>query len=465
MRDSAERQRVVQGMEDRPERLFGTDGVRGIANVEPMTVETAVRLGRSAAHVFRDGGHRHRILIGKDTRLSGYMLESALVAGICSMGVDAVLVGPLPTPGIAFATRSLRADAGIVISASHNPYMDNGIKFFDRHGYKLDDAIEERIEDLTFTGRIDDIRPTAAAVGKAFRVDDVAGRYVEFLKGTLPRGFALEGVRLVVDGANGAGYKVAPALFAELGAQVVTIGDRPNGTNINDGVGSTHPGAAAALVVEKGAAAGVCLDGDGDRCILIDENGAAIDGDHVLAICAPEWKRHGRLAHDTVVATVMSNLGLDIAMRREGISVERTPVGDRHVVERMRAGGYRIGGEQSGHMVFLDYNTTGDGLITALQVLAVAQARGVGLAELSRCMQRLPQVLLNVEVARRVPFEELPTVMQAIREAEATVGDRGRVLVRYSGTQALARVMIEGEDGARIDALARGIVEALRAAI
>lgn len=449
----------------KPERLFGTDGVRGVANVEPMTVETAVRLGRSAAHVFRDGGHRHRILIGKDTRLSGYMLESALVAGICSMGVDAVLVGPLPTPGIAFATRSLRADAGIVISASHNPYMDNGIKFFDRQGFKLPDDIEGRIEDLTFTGRIDAVRPTAAAVGKAFRIDDVAGRYVEFLKGTLPRGFALDGVRLVVDAANGAGYKVAPALFAELGAQVTVIGDRPDGTNINDGVGSTHPAPAAAMVLQQGAAAGICLDGDGDRCILIDEKGHLIDGDHVLAICARHWQQQGRLAHDTVVATVMSNLGLDLALRESGIRLERTPVGDRHVVERMRAGGFSLGGEQSGHTVFLDYNTTGDGLITALQVLAVAQARGVSLAELARCMAPLPQVLHNVEVGRRVPFEQLPGVIEAIRTAEAALGDRGRVLVRYSGTQALARVMIEGEDDAQIEALARGIVSALGEAV
>jgi len=447
------------------QRLFGTDGVRGVANVEPMTVETAVRLGRSAAHVFRDGGHRHRILIGKDTRQSGYMLENALVAGICSMGVDAVLVGPLPTPGIAFATRALRADAGIVISASHNPYMDNGIKFFDRRGFKLADEVEEQIEELTFTGRIDDIRPTAEAVGKAKRIDDVAGRYIEFLKGTLPRGFSLEGLKLVVDGAHGAGYKVGPAVFQELGAAVTTLGVRPNGTNINEGVGSTHPETAASLVRETGADLGICLDGDADRCLLIDGRGEVVDGDRVLAICGLDLQRRGRLANDTIVATVMSNLGLDLALREAGVTVERTPVGDRHVVERMRASGHCIGGEQSGHTVFLDYNSTGDGLLTALQVLRVVVEQGRSLADLADCMQSLPQVLHNVEIGERRPLEELPEVLAVIRAAESRLGDRGRVLVRYSGTQPLARVMVEGEDDAEINALAHDIVSTLRDAL
>lgn len=445
------------------QRLFGTDGVRGVANIEPMTVETAVRLGRSAAHVFRRGTHRHRILIGKDTRLSGYMFENALVAGICSMGVDTLLVGPLPTPGIAFATRALRADAGIVISASHNPYMDNGIKFFNCDGFKLPDAIEEEIEDLTFTGRIDDVRPTAGAVGKAFRVDDVAGRYLEFLKGTLPRGFSLDGMRLVVDAAHGAAYSVGPAVFEELGAEVIPIGIEPSGTNINDGVGSLYPEVAAARVREVGADAGVCLDGDADRCLLIDGSGELVDGDHVLAICGRDRSQRGELPNDTVVATVMSNLGLDIALREVGVELVRTPVGDRYVAERMRADGLTLGGEQSGHTIFLDYNTTGDGLCTALQVLRVMRDQDRPLADLAAVMQPLPQTLKNVQIVDRRPIENLPDVSSAIQEAEDVLGDRGRVLVRYSGTQPLVRVMVEGEDAAQIESLARDIVTAFEA--
>lgn len=446
------------------ERLFGTDGVRGVANVEPMTVETAVRLGRSAAHVFRRGDHRHRILIGKDTRQSGYMIENALVAGICSMGVDVLVVGPLPTPGIAFATRALRADAGIVISASHNPYMDNGIKFFNNDGFKLPDAIEQEIEELTFTGRIDDVRPTAGAVGKALRVDDVGGRYIEFLKGTLPRGFSLEGMRIIVDGAHGAAYRVGPAVFEELGAQVTAIGVDPDGTNINDGVGSMHPEVAAAAVRETGADAGVCLDGDADRCVLIDNNGKVVDGDHVLAICGRERHARGALPNEAVVATVMSNMGLEIALREVGINVVRTDVGDRHVVQRMRTDGVTLGGEQSGHTIFLDYNTTGDGLVTALQVMQVVQQTGTSLADLAAIMQPLPQILKNVDIADRRPIEEMPDVNTAIQDAESTLGERGRVLVRYSGTQPMARVMVEGEDAAQIEALARDIVSAFEAA-
>ncbi len=445
------------------QKLFGTDGVRGVANVEPMTVETAVRLGRSAAHVFRDGSHRHRILIGKDTRLSGYMLENALVAGVCSMGVDAVLVGPLPTPGIAFMTRALRADAGVVISASHNPYMDNGIKFFSREGFKLPDEREHQIEELTFGGNIDDVRPTADAVGKAFRVDDAAGRYIEFLKNTLPRRFTLDGMKVVIDCANGAGYKVGPAVLEELGAEVIAIGVAPDGANINEGTGSLHPEVAAEAVLQHKADLGVCLDGDADRCLLIDDGGMAIDGDHVLAICGGMLKARGELAHDTVVATVMSNLGLDLALREAGISLERTPVGDRNVVERMRQGGYCLGGEQSGHTVFLDHNTTGDGLVTALQVLRVVVDSGKPLAELATIMHPLPQVLENVEIAERRPLSELHEVTAAISDAESILGDRGRVLVRYSGTQPLVRIMVEGEDAAQIQGLARDIVTALRA--
>ncbi|MFQ5742640.1 MAG: phosphoglucosamine mutase [Acidobacteriota bacterium] len=446
-------------------RLFGTDGVRGMANIEPMTVSTCVRLGRSAAYVFKDGTHRHRILIGKDTRLSGYMLENALVAGICSMGVDVLLVGPLPTPGIAYVTRSLRADAGIVISASHNPYQDNGIKFFSRDGFKLPDRREHEIEELTFTGRIDDIRPRADEVGKATRIDDSTGRYVEFVKGSFPRGPTLEGSKIVVDCAHGAGYKVGPWVFQELGADVVAVGAEPDGTNINEGCGSLHPEAAAREVRETEADLGVCLDGDADRCLLIDEKGNLVDGDRVLAICGRVWKQKGKLPSDTVVATVMSNLGLDRSLEAAGVRVERTKVGDRYIVAKMREGGYTLGGEQSGHTVFLEHSTTGDGLITALQILSVIVETGRPLSELATWMTPLPQVLENVEIVDRKPVAELEDVQKAIRSAEASLAGMGRVLVRYSGTQPLARVMVEGEDEEHIRGLAGEISEALRRSV
>ncbi len=446
-------------------KLFGTDGVRGIANIEPMTVETCVRLGRSAAHVFKDGTHRHRILIGKDTRLSGYMLENALVAGICSMGVDVLLVGPLPTPGIAYVTRSLRADAGIVISASHNPYQDNGIKFFSRDGFKLGDDLEHEIEELTFTGRIDDIRPTAAEVGKAARIDDAEGRYIEHVKRSFPRGMTLEGMKIVVDCAHGAAYKVGPSVFTELGAKTIDIGVEPNGRNINDGVGALYTEVAAQAVKDHGADLGICLDGDGDRCLFVDENGELVDGDHVLAICGRAWKEKGLLANGTVVATVMSSFGLERSLAEVGVVVERTEVGDRYVVEKMRAGGHNIGGEQSGHTVFLDFATTGDGLVTALQVLCTMVESGKRLSELAACLTPMPQVLENVEIRARTPIEQLPAVQEAIGRAEAELGDDGRILVRYSGTQPLARVMVEGENEDQIRALAASVVAALQDAI
>jgi phosphoglucosamine mutase len=446
-------------------RLFGTDGVRGVANVEPMTVETAVRLGRSAAHVFKDGSHRHTILIGKDTRLSGYMLENALVAGICSMGVDVLLVGPLPTPGIAYVTRSLRADAGIVISASHTPYQDNGIKFFSRDGFKLNDETEHAIEELTFTRRIDGIRPTADEIGRARRIDDAQGRYVEHVKRSFPRGLTLEGLKVVIDCGHGAAYKVGPWTLAELGADLIVLGAAPDGKNINEGVGSLFPEVTAAAVREHGADVGVCLDGDGDRCLLVDENGKLVDGDHVLALCGRAWKERGRLSNGTVVATVMSNFGLERSLAEVGVKVARTDVGDRFVVEAMRDGGHNLGGEQSGHTVFLDHTTTGDGMITALQVLCVMVESGKPLSELAGCMIPMPQVLQNVEIRERTPIEELPAVLAAIRDAESALSGAGRVLVRYSGTQPLARVMIEGEREEHIHELAAGVVAALRDAI
>ena len=446
-------------------KLFGTDGVRGIANMEPMTVETCVRLGRSAAHVFKDGTHRHRILIGKDTRLSGYMFENALAAGICSMGVDVLLVGPLPTPGIAYVTRSLRADAGIVISASHNSYQDNGIKFFSRDGFKLSNDTELQIEELTFTGRIDDMRSTASEVGKATRIDDASGRYIEHVKRSFPSGMTLEGMKIVVDCAHGAAYKVGPWAFKELGAQTIDIGVNPNGRNINVGVGSLHPEVAAQAVKDRGADLGICLDGDGDRCLFVDENGRLVDGDHVLAICGRAWKERDRLSNGTVVATVMSNFGLERSLAEVGVSVIRTKVGDRYVVEEMRAGGHNIGGEQSGHTVFLDHGTTGDGLVTALQVLRAVIESGSPLSELATCLTPMPQVLENVKTRVRTPLDRLPTVQDAIGRAEAELGDAGRVLVRYSGTQSVARVMVEGENEDQIRVLAGSVVAALQDAI
>ena len=434
-----------------------------MANVDPMTTEMMVRLGRAAAHVFKErAGGRHRIVIGKDTRLSGYMLENALAAGICSMGVDILLVGPLPTPGIAFITSSMRADAGVVISASHNPFQDNGIKFFSRDGFKLPDEVEEAIESHIFNGAIDHVRPVATDVGKAFRVDDAVGRYVVFLKSTFPSRLTLEGIRMVVDCANGAAYKVAPAVFEELGAEVLRIGVSPNGTNINERCGSLHPGCVAEKVRESGAHLGIALDGDADRVIVVDEHGEEVDGDHIMAICARSLKDRGVLRHDTVVATVMSNLGLERSLLDAGIRLERTQVGDRYVVECMRANGYNFGGEQSGHLIFLDHGTTGDGVLAALQLLAVMVETGRPLSELTRVMNAVPQVLLNARVRERVPLERLPGVRSAIASVEAELGRSGRVLVRYSGTEPKLRVMVEGDDEGRTREMAERIVEALK---
>ena len=436
--------------------------MRGIANVHPMTAEVALALGRAAAHVFKRGSGRHRIVIGKDTRLSGYMLEMALSSGICSMGVDVLLVGPLPTPGIAFIMHSMRADAGVVISASHNPFQDNGIKFFSGNGFKLPDEVEAQIEALVEDG-VDGARPTAQEVGKAFRIDDAVGRYVVFLKSTFPRDLSLEGLRIVLDCANGAAYKVAPAVLEELGADLVLLGVRPNGANINQGCGAVHPEAMARAVVETGAQLGMALDGDADRVIFADERGRLVDGDAVMAICGLELLARDALRHRTVVTTVMSNLGLDLAIRRAGGRVVRTQVGDRYVVEEMRRGGYTFGGEQSGHMVFLDHNTTGDGMLSALQVLAVLRRRGRPLSELAAVMERVPQVLLNVRVARKVPLEELPDVAAAIGRIERALGEEGRLVVRYSGTEDLLRIMVEGTDGGPIKTYADELADLVRA--
>ncbi|MBN1957642.1 MAG: phosphoglucosamine mutase [Desulfuromonadales bacterium] len=444
-------------------KLFGTDGVRGVANIEPMTTEMAMQLGRAAAFVFKNGGkRRHRVVIGKDTRLSGYMIENAMVAGICSMGVDVLVVGPLPTPGIAFITSSMRADAGVVISASHNPYQDNGIKFFSGSGFKLPDELELKIEDLIINHRLDELRPIADEVGKAYRIDDAIGRYVVFLKNTFPKDLDLEGLRIVLDCAHGAGYKVAPAVLTELGAEVITLGVKPNGMNINEGCGSLHPEVMAEKVREYRADLGIALDGDADRVIFVDERGEEVDGDHIMALCGTEMIKTGELKKKTVVATVMSNMGLEIAMKKAGGKVVRTDVGDRYVVEEMVKKDYNLGGEQSGHMIFLDHNTTGDGVLSALQVLAIIQRSGKPLSELARVMTSLPQVLVNVRVRKKTKLTDIPEVKKIVAAIEAELKDRGRVLIRYSGTEPLLRIMIEGEDQQRISTLAEEIAAAVR---
>ncbi len=444
-------------------KLFGTDGVRGVANIDPMTTEMAMQLGRAAAYVFKkDKNRRHSVVIGKDTRLSGYMLENAMVAGICSMGVDVMIVGPLPTPGIAFITSSMRADAGVVISASHNPYQDNGIKFFSNDGFKLPDGLEVEIEDLIINHRIDDLRPVADEVGKAYRIDDAIGRYVVFLKNTFPKDLDLQGLRIVLDCANGAGYKVAPAVLKELGAEVLTLGVAPNGTNINDGCGSLHPEVMAAKVREYRADLGIALDGDADRVIFVDEHGDEVDGDHIMAICGTEMLKAGQLNKKTVVATVMSNMGLEIAIKKAGGKLVRTKVGDRYVVEEMLKEGYNLGGEQSGHMIFLDHNTTGDGILSALQVLAIIQRSGKKLSELAQVMTALPQVLVNVRVRKRVDLKDIAPIKKVIDEVEAELGDNGRVLIRYSGTEPLLRIMLEGPNQSRIEVLADMIADSVK---
>jgi phosphoglucosamine mutase len=444
-------------------KLFGTDGVRGVANVEPMTTETAMKIGKGTALLFKGRrGHRAKIVIGKDTRLSGYMLENAIASGMCSAGVDVLLVGPLPTPGIAFITGSMRADAGVVISASHNPYPDNGIKIFSSDGFKLPDPLEARIESFIHSGEIDRVRPTAAQVGKAFRVDDARGRYIVFLKASFPRELNLEGLKIVVDCANGAGYKVAPLVLEELGAQVVPVGVTPNGENINAGCGSTQPELMCRTVLEERADLGLALDGDGDRVVFCDEKGRVVDGDQALSMVALDLDGRGCLNQRTVVATIMSNMGMEVALRDRGIRMIRTPVGDRYVVEEMRRGGFNLGGEQSGHVIFLDHTTTGDGMITALQVLSLLRRSDRPLSELAETMAKFPQVLRNVRVAAKVPLEEIPGLGKEIREAEDRLGEKGRVLVRYSGTEPLLRVMVEGEDGGVIADIAGRLEEMVR---
>ena len=445
-------------------QLFGTDGVRGVANVYPMTTEIAMQLGRAIAFIVKNRVRGNTIVIGKDTRLSGYMLENALAAGICSMGVNVQLVGPLPTPGIAFITTSMRADAGVVISASHNPFQDNGIKIFSADGFKLPDEVEADIEDLIFSQKMAALRPVAEEVGRASRIEDAAGRYIVALKNTFPKDYVLDDFHIVLDCAHGATYKVAPHVFAELGARVTCIGCEPDGTNINAGCGALHPEVMAARVQQLGADIGLALDGDGDRLIVCDEHGRIVDGDHIMAICASELLHRRKLKKKTLVATVMSNMGLEQAMVAMGGQMVRTQVGDRYVVEAMRARGYNFGGEQSGHLVFLDYNTTGDGTLAALQLLAIMIRKRKPLSELAAIMTTFPQILENVRMAVRIAPEQIPGFPEALRACEQRLGSRGRILVRPSGTEPVIRVMTEGEDEAEIAAMAHELCDVIRRA-
>jgi len=439
------------------QKIFGTDGVRGTANVEPVTAETALKLGRAAAHVFKNlerqsrGRGKHKIVIGKDTRLSGYMLENAISSGILSMGVDVLFIGPLPTPGVAYATRSLRADAGIVITASHNPYTDNGIKFFRADGYKLDDKIEGAIENLVFTGEIENVRPSAGEIGKAVRIDDALGRYIEYAKASFPRGLTLEGVKIVLDCGHGAAYKSSPCVLRELGAEVVVFNNHPDGKNINENCGSMHPETMCQKVVECGAQIGVAHDGDADRVLLCDEHGNLIDGDDIMAIAALEMLAEKTLAKNTLVTTVMSNAGLEAAILQAGGQMLRTPVGDKNVIDEMLHAGFNFGGEQSGHLIFRDFASTGDGLIAALQVLRIMKAKDLPLSQLAKCWTRFPQLVTNVKVREKKPFEQLDGVNRLVAAAEKELAAQGgRLLLRYSGTEPKVRLLVEGRDAAML---------------
>jgi phosphoglucosamine mutase len=427
-------------------RLFGTDGIRGVANRFPMSVEVALKVGKALTYLLSKQEKHPRILIGKDTRLSGYMFENALVAGICSMGGEAILLGPIPTPGIAFLVRDMRAQAGIVISASHNPFYDNGIKIFGPDGFKLPDHLEEEIEELVLDEDFDKEGPTGPDIGRARRMVDGLGRYLVFLKRTFPQELDLKGMRIVLDCANGATYKVGPVLFWELGAEVIPMEVEPDGLNINQGCGALYPEKMAQKVVEFGADLGLAFDGDGDRVIFSDRKGRIYDGDCIMALCGLEMAKRGGLKGNAVVATVMSNLGLDLCLKQQGIKVIRTKVGDRYVVEEMLRGGYNLGGEQAGHIVFLDHTTTGDGLITALKVLSILRENGKDLSDYCDLMKPFPQVRYDVKVREKVPLSELPELQDLISEAEKALSDRGRILVRYSGTEPVLRIMVEGED-------------------
>lgn len=443
-------------------KLFGTDGIRGMVNRSLMTPENVLRIGMAIASALKTDHGRNMVLIGKDTRLSGYMIESALTSGICSMGMNVTLVGPVPTPGIAFLTRTLRLDAGIVISASHNPFGDNGIKIFSSAGFKLSDEMEREIERLVVDGGFPAKRPTNEKVGRAYRLDDAAGRYIEYIKSTIPKGMDLEGLKVVVDAANGAAYKVTPWLLRELGAEVISINDKPDGININDNCGSLHLECLADEVKKHNAHIGIAHDGDADRTLFVNEKGSMVDGDMVLGIWASELKKEDRLVGNGVVATVMTNLGLEKYLTGQGIKLIRTKVGDRYVVEEMKRGGYNLGGEQSGHIIFFDYNTTGDGPITALQVLYLMRKKNRLISELTSDIELYPQVLLNVVVSGKKNFKEVPEITRVVENSTRKLGDKGRILVRSSGTEPKIRVMVEAEGRDIAKAVAEDIAEVIQ---
>ena len=443
-------------------RYFGTDGIRGLANQHPMTSEIALKVGMAAGKIFHTGAHKHRVVIGKDTRLSGYMLEAALMSGFTSVGMDVFLLGPMPTPAIAMLTKSLRADLGVMISASHNRFDDNGIKLFDPDGYKLSDDMERQIEDLIDSDS-SSLLAAPDKIGRATRVESAQERYIEFAKRTLPKNLRLDGLRIVIDCANGAAYKVAPEALWELGAEVIKIGVEPNGRNINYKCGSTAPEALIEKVKELRADIGIALDGDADRVVIIDEKGQIVDGDQLMAVIAESWHRSGKLAGGGIVATVMSNLGLERYLKGIGLSLARTPVGDRYVTEHMRKHGYNVGGEQSGHIVLSDFTTTGDGLVSALQVLACVITTGKPVSEVCSRFERLPQILQNVRYGSGKPLED-SRVVKAIESAKVKLGDRGRLVIRPSGTEPVIRVMAEGDDEGMVSSVVGDIVDAVRSA-
>ena len=435
-------------------KLFGTDGIRGVANQYPITPDMVVQLGQATAYVLKKREHRSRIVIGKDTRLSGYMIESALVSGICSMGTDVILIGPVPTPGIAFLTINLNADAGIVISASHNPYQDNGIKIFSNSGYKLNDDAELKIEELILSQKLPTLLTNAENLGHVYREEDASGRYIVFLKNSFPPNLNLEGMKIVLDCANGATYKVAPTLFREMRAEIIALNISPDGQNINLNCGSLYPETLAKKVVESGADIGLAFDGDGDRLIAIDEKGDIVSGDKIIAICTKKLKEEGKLKNNTVITTVMSNLGLSVAFQKMDIKNVTTKVGDRYVLEEMIKNDSIIGGEDSGHVIFKEHHTTGDGILTALQLLSVMKKDKKTLSELAGIIKTVPQVLINVKVKRKAPLEEIPELKSIIAEVEKELAGKGRVLVRYSGTQSVCRVMLESTNKSDTERLA-----------
>ncbi len=443
-------------------KIFGTDGLRGQVNVFPMLPETVIRLGLAAGQYFRNSRKRHRVVIGKDTRLSGYVFESALTSGLCASGMDVYLVGPLPTPAISFLTKNMRADLGVVISASHNPFMDNGIKFFDHNGFKLSSQSEQDISDLVLDPDTNWIPPMPEEVGRAFKIEDSPGRYIVALKHSFPAQLTLEGLQVVLDCAHGAAYRVAPLVFEELGAKVIKLGVDPDGLNINKDCGALFPEQLSRKVLEEGADLGIALDGDGDRVILVDEKGVILDGDQVMAICAQDLMDKDSLPGRNLVATVMSNMALEVFMQEHGGRLLRTPVGDRHVAEAMREQGAILGGEQSGHLIFLNYSTTGDGILAALQILKIMQEKQRPVSELAGLLQLFPQRLINIPVQVKIPFEQVPQIQQCIAHIENSLGGKGRVLLRYSGTEALARVMVEGESPDQVQALAQEMADVVQ---